>query len=162
MQNIVLIGFMGSGKTTIGAYLAKCMGHYFIDTDVLIAMQSALSVKEIFECYGEEYFRKQEACFIQWASSHLSHAVIATGGGMPIFNSIKALGKVFYLKLDFQTIQTRLSLKERTSRPLFAHPQKAYELYQSRIAAYAQCADYTIEADRSIEEIATEILKHSS
>ncbi|PAF45021.1 shikimate kinase [Helicobacter sp. 11S02596-1] len=161
MKNIVLIGFMGSGKTTIGAHLAKYTGSYLIDTDMLIATQNSQSIKSIFENYGEEYFRKLEAHFIEWAQKSIQNAIIATGGGMPIYNQVKNMGKVFYLKIDFEAIQKRLTQAELASRPLFSNVQKTYELYKCRQDLYAQSADIVIEANQPIDKIVLEILKHT-
>ncbi|PAF50458.1 hypothetical protein BKH44_08240 [Helicobacter sp. 13S00477-4] len=161
MQNIVLVGFMGSGKTTIGARLAKHTDRYLIDTDIMIGLQNSQSVKNIFDNHGEEYFRQLERHFIKWAEKNIQNAIIATGGGMPAFNSIEKLGKIFYLKIDFESIKKRLTQNELSARPLFENPNKAYELYESRQNIYEKCANISINANQPIENILMEILKYT-
>ena len=80
-NNIVLVGFMGAGKTTIGKLLAKSMGFSFIDTDEEIEKEEGMSIAQIFEKKGEEYFRELESDFI--TNFRQSKCIIATGGGMP-------------------------------------------------------------------------------
>ncbi|PAF49803.1 hypothetical protein BKH41_00415 [Helicobacter sp. 12S02232-10] len=160
MKNIVLIGFMGSGKTTVGTHLARYTKSYLIDTDMLIAAQNSQSIKNIFENYGEEYFRKLEADFIQWVEKNIQNAIIATGGGMPIFNPVRGMGKVFYLKIDFEKIQKRLTQTELDSRPLLKNISEAYEIYKNRQTLYAKSADIIINADQPIDKVVSEILKY--
>lgn len=159
-KNVVLTGFMGSGKSTAGIHLARHMQSYLIDTDTLIATKACQSIKDIFSSYGEPYFRDLEADFIRWASRNVNNAVIATGGGMPIFNSVKTMGRVFYLKIGFEAIFTRLSPAEILSRPLFGDKDKTYELYNARANIYENSADVVINADASLEEILKQILKY--
>lgn len=96
MENIVLIGFMGSGKTTIGREIALCGGRFLLDTDQLIEQNMGKSIKDIFASVGEEGFRRIESQLILWLSANVKNAVIATGGGMPIYNDIRYMGKIFF------------------------------------------------------------------
>ena len=80
MENIVLIGFSGTGKTTIGKLLAQRLGKSFVDIDVEIEQKCKSSAEEIFRLHGEEYFRKQEHAIVRSLSAR-SNTVIATGGG---------------------------------------------------------------------------------
>lgn len=159
-KNIVLIGFMGSGKSTVGAHLAKYTQSYLIDSDTLIATKARQSIKEIFFSCGESHFRGLEADFIRWASVSLNNAIIATGGGMPIFHSVNTMGRVFYLRIGFEAIFTRLSPDEIVSRPLFSDRNKTYELYNTRVSIYEKSADVVINADAPLKEILNQILKY--
>lgn len=159
MSNIVLIGFMGSGKSNTGIELSKYLQkYYFIDSDNLISAQAKMSINEIFKTYGEDYFRKLEAQFINWGKRNLNNAIISTGGGMPIFNPLKEMGKVFFLEVSFENILSRISEAEISQRPLFKDKKLAYELFKSRESVYKNCCDVVINANLSIKEISNQIL----
>ncbi|HIV49599.1 shikimate kinase [uncultured Helicobacter sp.] len=160
MANIVLIGFMGSGKSTIGSALARKMGRFLIDTDLLIESSTGECIAEIFAHSGEQGFRTLESQAIAWLSANVRNAIIATGGGMPIFNDISTLGEIYYLQSEFETILRRLDNTQRATRPLFSDESKARELYQARSQIYAKTAHYTINANAQIPEILTAILTH--
>lgn len=160
MANIVLIGFMGSGKSTIGSALAQKMGRFLIDTDLLIESTAGQSIAEIFARSGERGFRTLESQAIAWLSANVSNAIIATGGGMPIFNDISTLGEIYYLHSDFETILARLDHIQRSKRPLFDNEARAREIYAQREAIYAKVAHHTIDASQQIPEILTRILTH--
>lgn len=83
-ENIILIGFMGSGKTTVGNLLAKEMGYTFVDTDELIEKKANMTIGDIFATYGEEAFRSMESELLEELNETLDHAVISTGGGLPL------------------------------------------------------------------------------
>ncbi|WP_394989438.1 shikimate kinase [uncultured Helicobacter sp.] len=158
MANIVLIGFMGSGKSTIGSALAQKMGRFLLDTDSFIQTTYNQRIPEIFAQYGEQKFRELESQAIAWLSTNVSNAIIATGGGMPIFNDISTLGEIYYLQSDFETILARLDHQERSKRPLFSDQAQAKALYLERQNLYAKVAHHTINANNDIPEILTEIL----
>ncbi|WP_395002571.1 shikimate kinase [uncultured Helicobacter sp.] len=160
MANIVLIGFMGSGKSTIGAALAQRMGRFVIDTDLLIESSTGQSVAEIFAHRGEQGFRALESKAIAWLSANVCNAIIATGGGMPIFNDIRPVGEIYYLQSDFETITARLDSAQRAKRPLFSNETRARELYEARAKVYAKVAQHTIDANAQIPQILTAILAH--
>ena len=120
MMKIFLVGFMGSGKTTIGKCLANELDYDFIDTDRFIEMKHGLTVAEIFARHGEEYFRCLEHQMLI-DLQQCERAVIATGGGMPCYydnmSSMLAAGKVVYLKTPPQILAQRLILS-KNERPL--------------------------------------------
>ena len=146
LDNIILTGFMGSGKSTIGRILAKEMNTYFIDTDNLIESFENRTIKEIFEKEGEEAFREKERYCFNWIKSHVNKTIISVGGGFPIFiPEIKEAGIVIYLKVDFEEIVKRLSKEEIDKRPLFKDLQKAKELFYKRSKIYEELADLIIE-----------------
>lgn len=155
VRNIVLIGFMGSGKSTIAKILSDTLKMPMIDSDEYIAKQAKLSIREIFHKYGEAYFRNLERDFINTFSSH-QNLIIATGGGMPIFNDISSLGIRFYLRSDFDTIVSRI--KSDSSRPLFDDINQARKLYNDRMDKYAISSDHIIDSIDSAQSVAQSVL----
>lgn len=153
-NNIVLIGFMGSGKNSIGALLAQKLGRIMLDCDSLIEHNVQMTIKDIFKIHGEHVFREYESKLVDWLACNVQNAVIATGGGLPIFtHGINRLGVVLYLDVDFDVILQRLTDEERAKRPLFADIDKAHALYQKRAALYQHIATHSLDANVSCEEI---------
>lgn len=148
---------MGSGKSSVGRALSKKLKWDFIDSDIFIQDQLKLSITEIFQNFGEEYFRNLEREFIKKHQS-IHHCIIATGGGMPIFNNVFLMGKVFFLDASFEHISHRL-LDDNT-RPLFQDKNKAHKLFLERQKIYKKNCDVIINANKSIQEIVEEILKN--
>lgn len=118
-DNIALIGFMGSGKSTIGRILAKYMDMKFIDIDKMIAAREKKSIPEIFSEKGEQYFRKLERDIVKEESLN-NNIVIATGGGVIIDNenikNLKETSFVVYLDCTIECIYERV--KNSKTRPL--------------------------------------------
>ncbi|QOQ97925.1 shikimate kinase [Helicobacter winghamensis] len=156
--NCVLIGFMGSGKSTIARELHKQSGAFAIDSDALITYNENLSITEIFTQKGEAYFRELESKFCTFAAQNFKRTIISTGGGMPIFCNVKQMGKVFFLHLDFEAIFTRLNTEEISKRPLFTNKDSAFKLYNTRLETYKNSAHYCINANQTPQNIAQEIL----
>ncbi|AAP77225.1 shikimate kinase [Helicobacter sp. MIT 03-1614] len=159
MENIVLIGFMGSGKTTIGREIALLGGRFLLDTDQIIEQNMGKSINEIFESVGESGFRRIESQLILWLSANVKNAVIATGGGMPIYNDVAYLGYVFWLDMSFESILKRLTITEQEKRPLFSDISKARQLYNERKSIYKKQSKYIINGDASALEIARKIIE---
>jgi shikimate kinase len=117
---IFLIGFMGSGKSTLGAQLARRLDYSFADMDHLIEETAELSIPEIFHEHGEEVFRKWEYDIVK-ELCHREELVISTGGGAPCHSGIMDLmnseGTTIYLKLTPEALFSRL-IQSRTERPL--------------------------------------------
>ena len=146
LDNIILTGFMGSGKSSVGRKLAKEINSYFLDTDILIETFENKKISEIFEKYGEETFREMERECFRWIKKSVKNSVISVGGGFPVFiPEIKEAGVVIYLKVEFEEILKRMDEKEIKKRPLFKNIDKAKELYKLRDNIYAKLADYIIE-----------------
>ncbi|MDQ7059710.1 MAG: shikimate kinase [Sulfurimonas sp.] len=142
-ENIVLIGFMGSGKTSVGKILARQLHKKFMDVDTLIEKEQNASVTEIFKAKGEEYFRSLEQTCIDELAQNKGQ-IIATGGGLPIYSSIPEKSLVVYIDADFDVILNRLSSKEHAKRPLLQDEVRARTLYEERIDIYKEQALLTV------------------
>lgn len=158
MNNIILCGFMGSGKTIVGTELSKIMGRKFVDTDELIEKEQGVAIKAIFATHGEDYFRELEwECCKKVAE--LKNCVVSTGGGAVTFErNVEALregGKIVFLDADFDVICERIG--NTKTRPLFQDKQKARALYDERKAKYLAAADYVIDGNMSARKTALEI-----
>lgn len=161
-KNIVLCGFMGCGKSTIGSLLSKKNGMSFIDLDNYIEKKEQKKISDIFAERGEEYFRKLE----REASAELSTKnglVIATGGGTLTYqvnvDAFKTNGKIVLLDLPVEVIAERL--KGDTTRPLLNRPDKdkaMRELYEKRLPLYKSAADITVNAAQSPLQVCNEII----
>lgn len=121
-STIILVGFMGSGKTTFGMKLAKKMNYQFVDTDKEIEELVGMSIESIFNTKGEKYFRQLEKQYIQ--KLKVQNVVIATGGGMPCFYDnmeyLNKIGVTVYLEYSSQELFERLK-NETVNRPLLKH-----------------------------------------
>ncbi|MDR1153226.1 MAG: shikimate kinase [Bacteroidales bacterium] len=119
-MKIFLVGFMGSGKTSVGKRLVESIGFDFVDTDRFIEMQQGKTVAEIFAQRGETAFREMERNVLLNLQQH-EYAVVSTGGGMPCHGDnmdlMLAGGRVVYLKTSPQALSRRL-LRSHTERPL--------------------------------------------
>ena len=150
-DNIILIGYMGCGKTTVGKMIAKKYGYIFVDTDTCIVEREGMTIPEIFEQKGEDYFRNVETALIRDLQETLHHAVISTGGGLPLreenAQELAKLGKVFYLCATPEQLYERV--KGDKNRPLLncEDPyKKVCEMVLLRHPKYEAAADITIEA----------------
>lgn len=157
-NNIVLIGFMASGKSSIGRLLAQKTDRYFIDSDNLIESFLNKKISDIFETNGEEYFRQKEQHCLDWMVESLKNSVISTGGGMPIYsNGIKKLGKVVFLNADFEVIKKRLENDKESNRPLIKDLSLTKAIYDQRVLKYNSLADIAVDANQSMQDILQQI-----
>lgn len=162
-DNIILTGFMGCGKSSVGFRLSYYLRRTLLDTDKWIEKKQGMSISEIFDRYGEGTFRQMETDCLKELLNTADHQIIATGGGLPIREEnhvlLKELGTVYYLKVTPEVVYDRL--KGDTTRPLLQgdHPrEKIEELFKARTPVYEQCADYIVEVShKSFEEILEEI-----
>ena len=163
-KNIILVGLMGSGKTTIGKQLSKSMKREFLDTDHAIEEKTGVDVSTIFELEGEEGFRSREHNFLKDLKDS-QKLVIATGGGIVINienrDLLKKLGCVVYLRSNIKNLVSRL--KDDKTRPLIQSvnlSQKINDLFKERDPLYSAVADYIIETNnKKINDIKKEILE---
>ena len=122
-MKVFLIGFMGSGKTTIGKKLANYLKYDFIDLDKLIESRAGMSIVDYFELHGEGAFRELERDILQ-KTEFPENVIIATGGGAPCFGDnmewMNKNGLVAYLSLSPKALASRLE-HSKTDRPLIRH-----------------------------------------
>ena len=148
-DNVVLIGFMGSGKTSVGKALARQLYKKFVDVDSTIEAEQNASVTEIFETKGEAYFRDlEQKCMNELTKK--KGQVIATGGGLPIYSSIPEKSLIVYIDADFDVILNRLSAKEHAKRPLLQDEARARALFDQRIDTYKELAVFRADANQSV------------
>ncbi|MCR5155780.1 MAG: shikimate dehydrogenase [Butyrivibrio sp.] len=164
-RNIILEGFMGSGKTTVSQLLSQKLDLDLMDTDEAIETTEGRSISSIFEEDGEEAFRKMETELVETiVRDHWRDMVISLGGGLPLREEnrslLKEAGKVIYLKASPETVYERV--KGDTTRPLLQCDDplsKIKELQAARSDLYDAAADMVIDTDgKSPEEITEEIL----
>lgn len=147
MQNLILIGMMGCGKTTVGALLAQRLGRTLIDTDELIETQEGRSIPAIFSENGEEFFRGLELSVCEKLSLR-EDLVIACGGGLPLRDgaiaALKKNGVVFWLDRDPGTTYENL---DKTGRPLAQAGRADFiARYEHRVPVYRRWADHIIRS----------------
>lgn len=163
-DKIILIGFMGSGKSSVGKELSKKTGYKLLDSDTCIEEKKKKSINEIFKDDGEQAFRDMESEFLKALALSEESFILSTGGGMPCFNDnaklIKEIGKSFYLMASPDSIMERL--KNDTSRPLLRDGnryEKINSLLSKREEYYKKAADVIIETDgKTVNEITGEII----
>ncbi len=161
--NIVLIGFMGTGKSTVGKVLSEKLTMNYLDTDSLIEEESQLSIDEIFEKHGVEFFRDLEKETIAKISDK-ENTIILCGGGVPLYNeniiNLRKNGKVILLEAGADTIYQRI--KDDTTRPLLKKQmkvEKIKEMLKQRKNVYHDNADIIIQTDnKTIDEISSQII----
>lgn len=161
MENIVLIGMPGVGKSTAGVVLAKVLGYRFIDADLLIQQEENRLLHEIIEQEGTEAFLEIENRVN--AGIQAEKAVIATGGsvvyGREAMEHLSGIGTVVYLKLPFEKLDKRLhNIKGRGV--VLKEGQSLWDLYQERTPLYEKYADLTVEeAHLDVEQTIAVIVK---
>ena len=150
-RNLILIGFMGTGKTTIGKHVARSLGFRFVDTDTLIAKEAGKTIPEIFEEDGEEAFRRLESEILRRCAGR-SEQVISTGGGIVTrpenVELLRSAGYVIWLKASAETIYERV--RRNRNRPLLQteDPEETIRnLLAERIPAYEEATDFSITTD---------------
>ena len=158
MDNIVLIGMPGAGKSTVGVLLAKRLGYRFVDTDLLIQEKEGKRLFEILRDNGNEYFAATENKIV--ASLKAERSVIATGGsvvfGTDAMENLKSLGKVVYLKVPLAELEKRVNNFE-TSGILMKRGQTLKDIYEERTSLYEKYADLTVDCDCDLAQNAIKI-----
>ena len=164
MRNIILIGYMGCGKSTVGKALCRQIKTELLDTDQIIEQQEKISIRQMFEQHGESYFRNWETQLLEQLLMDSFYGIISTGGGMPLKEKnrelLARLGVVIFLKASADTIYQRIVSDQ--SRPLLNGKDKRKEIetmLKERLPKYEQAATFVIETDyKEVEAIAQEIL----
>jgi len=154
-ENIVLIGMPGCGKSTVGKKLANELGRTFIDCDEEIVKAAQMPISNIFELYGQDYFRQLEADVIQKHVASQTGVVIATGGGVILRDEnvlrLRRNGRLYFLDRSIENI------KPTPDRPLSMDRDALKKRYDERYPRYCMCADRHIVTKESIEDTITQI-----
>lgn len=165
MKHIILIGFMGAGKSTMGKLIANKLECTFVDTDNYIEKKEGRSVLDIFADDGEEYFRNAETEALNELTKSDKRMVISLGGGTPLREEnreiMKSAGYVIFLKLSGEEAYERL--KDDNDRPLLKvdNPKERIDaLLSIRNPIYESAADYVLIQDgKSLDDVFYELSK---
>lgn len=161
-KNIVLCGFMGSGKSTVGRLLAKELDCGYLDLDDYIQERAEMSIPQIFERFGESGFRDLEHLAVCSLGTSPRQQVISTGGGTLTFSrNVPVLQKnsiIIYLDVGFDTCWERI---RNSSRPLVRSKtrEELAALYESRDSAYRAASQWALPNPGSSQQLAQEILR---
>lgn len=165
-ENIVFIGFMGSGKSTVGRIVARKLRFSFLDTDKAVGERARMTIPQIFEQYGEAHFRERETAVLESLVGVTRH-VFATGGGIvtqprnvPI---LRQLGLVVLLKADPEEIFKRVS--RNSERPLLQveNPRtRVFELMAERQPLYEQAAQFQVDSTKLRHEEVARLVIHEA
>ncbi|STO01460.1 Shikimate kinase [[Eubacterium] infirmum] len=167
MNNLYIIGFMGSGKTSLASELDKISENKKINVDALIEKKLGMSISEIFAIHGEAFFRKHEHEILSEISKH-DNQIVDCGGGLPLTPEnrklIKASGRCIYLKVSPNAVLQRL--KSDKSRPLLKNKKsisikEISLMLDKRVQIYESIADISIETDNfTTKEIAEKLIPY--
>ncbi|MDW7659822.1 MAG: shikimate kinase [Bacillota bacterium] len=161
MNNLILIGMMGSGKSTIGRAIADKLGWKHLDTDKMIEDMQGMTIREIFDRYGESHFRSLEAKLVEQLKT-VESTVISTGGGI-ILNHLntmvlKEMGLIVYLRALPKTLNANLEGHTK-SRPLLDH-QSIEVIYKVRDPLYRNSAELVIDTDSLNNQEIIDVISH--
>ena len=156
-ENIVLTGMPASGKSSIGKFLSKELGREFVDTDMLIEEKTGMTIPDIFEKYGEKFFRDTESEVIEETARNVRGAVISTGGGAVLreenIDRLKRNGKVYFIDRPLE------KLVPTADRPLSSTKEDIERRYNERIGIYRATCDKAIENDAEINNASEAVIK---
>ncbi|MBT9168262.1 MAG: Shikimate kinase [Syntrophomonadaceae bacterium] len=160
-KNLVLVGFMGTGKTEVGRLLAQSLNRRFVDTDQVIAQREGKTIPEIFQERGEKYFRQLEKVQAEELREQ-QNLVIATGGGFVLDEdnsaALRQSGFVVWLTADFSVLLERL--KDDDSRPLLKNEKDFAALYHARLPVYRRASHVQVDtAGKLPQDVAEEIFR---
>jgi shikimate kinase len=162
-RNVILVGFMGAGKSTVGRLLARRLGRCFVETDAMITAREGRSIPEIFADHGEAYFRQLEAEALEALTEKRDH-VVATGGGFPCapgaMDRLLQMGTVVWLAADFEAVYARAN--RVGERPMLAgrSPEDAAELYRRRQEFYRRAHLALDTTHMSADAVVGRIIRH--
>ena len=158
---VVLVGFMGAGKTTVGHIMAERLGQPFVDSDVLIEQRLGRDIRDIFRTEGEPWFRQLEHATVAGLVRG-QDAVIALGGGAvedPRSRAVLRNARVVYLRVSYDEAMARVQSDE--FRPMLHRPDLD-EVYKRRLPVYEDLSVLTVDTDgRRPDAIAQEVLAHA-
>jgi len=163
LDNLFLIGYRCTGKTTVGKRLAEDLGWVFVDTDLLIVKQQQMSIKEIVGAHGWEKFRQMEHAMLKTVCAS-QRQVVATGGGIVLnehnVTTMRQSGSVIWLRAKHETIKNRMLRDKDTMdfRPALTANDSLFEIeetLQSREPLYQKATDLFVDTDdHNITEVA--------
>jgi shikimate kinase len=162
-SNVILVGFMGAGKSTVGRLLARRLGRCFVETDAMITAREGRSIPEIFVDRGEAHFRRLEAEALDALADKRGH-VVATGGGFPcepgVMDRLLQLGVVVWLAADFDTVYARAN--RVGGRPMLTSRsvEDAAKLYQARQEVYRRAHLALDTTHLTVDAVAGRIIRH--
>jgi len=163
MKSIVLIGMMGSGKSTVGRELARLLSLPFIDTDHILVNKLGRPVTQIFRIYGETAFRDHETRILQDISEE--PLVVATGGGTVLraenWDHLKRIGRIVFLDVDRTVLLDRLE-RTKKRRPLLEYAdwkERFNAILDERRAVYEQAEFKVSVTDESAQQVAEKVLQ---
>ena len=162
MSKIILIGFMSSGKTSVARILSIKKNIIHMDTDLEIERKFSLKIGEIFDKYGESFFREQETMVLKKIKNSNLKMIVSTGGGTPIHSSnmkkLNKIGKTIYLESSFEFLYENLK-RDKESRPLYKmHNKKELnKIYNERIKIYSNAHLKINCRKKSLSDISEEI-----
>ena len=161
MNNIVLIGMPGAGKSTVGVLLAKTLGYAFLDTDLVIQEREGRLLQDLVDELGVEAFLDREAAAI--CSVDCDRTVIATGGSVVCrdgaMEHLRELGRIVYLQLPLEELERRLH-NISTRGIAMAPGETLAHIYDYRAPLYRKYADLTVAVDRqTLEETVEQVLR---
>ncbi len=160
-KNLVLVGFMGTGKTEVGRLLAQWLNRRFVDTDQVIAQREGKTIAEIFQERGEKYFRQLEKVQAEELREQ-QNLVIATGGGFVLDEdnsaALRQSAFVIWLTAELSVLLERL--KDDDSRPLFKNEKDFAALFLSRGAVYRRVSHVQVDTSGKLPpDVAEEIFR---
>lgn len=164
-NHVIMTGFMGAGKTTVGKALARKQQIPFLDTDQLIEKKAGMTISRIFETQGEEAFRKMETSVLEDLLKRDDRTVISVGGGLPLRDENRELlwklGMVVYLQVKPETVLERL--KGDNTRPMLQGGEageRVRSLLAYRTPLYQKAANLVVDVDdKTVSKIAEEIIE---
>jgi shikimate kinase len=162
-RNVILVGFMGAGKSTVGRLLARRLGRCFVETDAMITAREGRSIPEIFADRGEPYFRRLETEVLEALAEKQGH-VIATGGGFPcgpgVMDRLLLLGTVVWLAADFNAAYARANRAGERPMLVGRSAEEAAALYQVRQESYRR-AHLAIDTSLlTVDAVVGRIVRH--
>lgn len=160
-RNVILVGFMGAGKSVCGRLLARRLGRCFVETDDMITSREGCAIPEIFARHGEARFRELEAEAVD-ALALKSDDVVATGGGLPCrdgrMDALRALGTVVWLRGDLQELLARA--RRQGARPMLdgRSDDEVVALYRAREPYYEKAHAIIDTSGRTIDQVVADLV----
>lgn len=159
MKNIILVGMMSSGKTTLGKKLARALNYQFVDLDKLIEKDQGMEISAIFKLHGEAYFREVESRMLKETASQKG-MVLASGGGAPCFfdnmDVIRQMGISIFLDVPAEDLARRIENHGKDDRPILSGTSSLVDTLRSRITdrlPYYTQADLTLKGEIDVSHL---------